>query len=329
MSPLTSFKLSELADILEVELDGNPDTELFGLSSLDLASERDISFISRESFIPQLQSTNAAAIICSKALSDHYKGSKLISDDPYLLYAKCSSLFKSKPLQNPGISKLASVDSSASVADSAVISNFVSVSKNSIIEDDVILMPGVFIGNDTVVRKGTIIHSNASIYESIEIGEGCIIHSGVVIGSDGLGFAKTEDSWEKIEHLGSVELKDNVEVGASCTIDRASLGTTILNSGVKLDNQVHIAHNCNIGKNTIIGAKTAIAGSTVIGEDCLIGGGCGIVDNIKIENGVRINPMTYITSSIKKSGIYSGGSVVLEHSKWLKHITIQKKAFDD
>ena len=171
MSPLTSFKLSELANILEAELDGNPDTEIFGLSSLDLASEKDISFISRESFIPQLQSTNAAAIICSKALSDHYKGSKLISDDPYLLYAKCSSLFKSKPLQNPGISKLASVDSSASVADSAVISSFVSVSKNSIIEDDVILMPGVFIGNDTVVKKGTIIHSNASIYESIEIGD--------------------------------------------------------------------------------------------------------------------------------------------------------------
>ncbi len=106
-------------------------------------------------------------------------------------------------------------------------------------------------------------------------------------------------------------------------------GKTILNNGVKLDNQVHIAHNCNIGKNTIIGAKTAIAGSTIIGEDCLIGGGCGIVDNIKIENGVRINPMTYVTKSIKNSGVYSGGSVVLEHSKWLKHITIQKKEFDD
>ena len=108
-----------------------------------------------------------------------------------------------------------------------------------------------------------------------------------------------------------------------------ALGTTILNSGVKLDNQVHIAHNCNIGKNTIIGAKTAIAGSTTIGEDCLIGGGCGIVDNIKIENGVRVNPMSYVTRSIKKPGIYSGGSVVLEHSKWLKHITIQKKVLED
>jgi UDP-3-O-[3-hydroxymyristoyl] glucosamine N-acyltransferase len=222
VSPLTSFKLSELANILEAELDGNPDIEIFGLSSLDLASEKDISFISRESFIPQLQSTNAAAIICSKALSDHYKGSKLISDDPYLLYAKCSSLFKSKPLQNPGISKLASVDSSASVADSAVISNFVSVSKNSIIEDDVILMPGVFIGNDTVVRKGTIIHSNASIYESIEIGEGCIIHSGVVIGSDGLGFAKESNQWVKIEHLGKVLIGNNVELGSNTTIDRGS-----------------------------------------------------------------------------------------------------------
>ena len=234
MSPLTSFKLSELANILEAELDGNPDIEIFGLSSLDLASEKDISFISRESFIPQLQSTSAAAIICSKALSDHYKGSKLISDDPYLLYAKCSSLFKSKPLQNPGISKLASVDSSASVADSAVISSFVSVSKNSIIEDDVILMPGVFIGNDTVVKKGTIIHSNASIYESIEIGEGCIIHSGVVIGSDGLGFAKESNQWVKIEHLGKVLIGNNVELGSNTTIDRGSVGDTVLGDNIKI-----------------------------------------------------------------------------------------------
>ena len=167
------------------------------------------------------------------------------------------------------------------------------------------------------------------MYQSTKIGENNIIHANSVIGSDGLGFAKNKDSWQKIEHLGNVELKNDVEIGASCTIDRGSLGKTLLESGVKLDNQVHIAHNCNIGKNTIIGAKTAIAGSTVIGENCLIGGGCGIVDNIKIENEVRINPMTYVTKSIKQTGEYSGASVVLEHSKWLKHITIQKKKFDD
>ncbi|MDC2994944.1 UDP-3-O-(3-hydroxymyristoyl)glucosamine N-acyltransferase, partial [Gammaproteobacteria bacterium] len=213
--------------------------------------------------------------------------------------------------------------------DEIEIGNNVYIGKNVIIEKGTKINSGAFIGDDVFIGEDTYLHPNVCLYHSVRIGKKNIIHANSVIGSDGLGFAKAQNSWEKIEHLGSVELKDNVEVGASCTIDRASLGITLLNSGVKLDNQVHIAHNCNIGKNTIIGAKTAIAGSTVIGEDCLIGGGCGIVDNIKIENNVRINPMSYITKSIKKSGTYSGGSVVLEHSKWLKHITIQKKEFDD
>jgi UDP-3-O-[3-hydroxymyristoyl] glucosamine N-acyltransferase len=325
VSPLTSFKLSELANILEAELDGNPDTEIFGLSSLDLASEEDISFISRESFIPQLQSTNAAAIICSKALSDHYKGNKLISDDPYLLYAKCSSLFKSKPLQNPGISKLASVDSSASVADSAVISNFVSVSKNSIIEDDVILMPGVFIGNDTVVRKGTIIHSNASIYESIEIGEGCIIHSGVVIGSDGLGFAKESNQWVKIEHLGKVLIGNNVELGSNTTIDRGSVGDTVLGDNIKIDNLVHIAHNVSIGSGSAIAANSAIAGSTKIGKNCTLAGCTALVDNIQIVDEVHITAKSLITKSIKESGIYSSGTPFMKNSDWKKNAVGFKK----
>ena len=318
MSPLTSFKLSELANILEAELDGNPDTEIFGLSSLDLASEEDISFISRESFIPQLQSTNAAAIICSKALSDHFTGSNLISDDPYLIFATCFSLFKSKPLQNPGISKLASVDSSAGVADSAVISNFVSVSKNSIIEDDVILMPGVFIGNDTVVKKGTIIHSNASIYESIEIGEGCIIHSGVVIGSDGLGFAKERNQWVKIEHLGRVLIGNNVELGSNTTIDRGSVGDTVLGDNIKIDNLVHIAHNVSIGSGSAIAANSAIAGSTKIGTNCTLAGCTALVDNIQIADEVHITAKSLITKSIKESGIYSSCTPFLNNSDWKK-----------
>jgi UDP-3-O-[3-hydroxymyristoyl] glucosamine N-acyltransferase len=179
------------------------------------------------------------------------------------------------------------------------------------------------------IGEESYLYPNVTIYSSTILGKKNIIHANSVLGSDGLGFSKNNDSWEKIEHLGNLILADDVEIGASCTLDRGSLGKTVLNNGVKLDNQVHIAHNCDIGKNTIIGANTAIAGSTKVGEDCLIGGGCGIVDNIEIERNVRINPMTYVTQSIKKSGIYSGGSIVLEHSKWLKHITIQKKQFDD
>ena len=139
------------------------------------------------------------------------------------------------------------------------------------------------------------------------------------MGSDGLGFANKDEKWEKIEHLGIVKVENEVEIGSGCTIDRSSTGETVLKSGVKLDNQVHIAHNCEIGENTIIGAKTAIAGTTKVGKRCKIGGGCGIIDNINLCDDVTVTPMSFVTKSITKKGIYSGGSMLMEHRDWLKY----------
>jgi UDP-3-O-[3-hydroxymyristoyl] glucosamine N-acyltransferase len=319
------FNLSEISDFLGGELFGESSKTVSEIKTLSEADSGSISFIYSKKFRKDLEATSASAVLLSKEFTEYCHVDYILVANPHESYAKLTQLFSGNLRKK--ISNKNYVDSYSK--DDIEIGKNVYIGENVVIEKGTKINSGAFIGDDVLIGANTYLHPNVCLYHSVKIGKKNIIHANSVIGSDGLGFAKTEDSWEKIEHLGSVELKDNVEVGASCTIDRASLGTTILNSGVKLDNQVHIAHNCNIGKNTIIGAKTAIAGSTVIGEDCLIGGGCGIVDNIKIENGVRINPMTYITSSIKKSGIYSGGSVVLEHSKWLKHITIQKKAFDD
>ena len=319
------FNLSEISDFLGGELFGESSKKVSEIKTLSEADNGSISFIYSKKFRKDLEATSASAVLLSKEFTEYCNVDYILVANPHESYAKLTQLFSGNLRKK--ISNKNYVDSYSK--DDIEIGKNVYIGENVVIEKGTKINSGAFIGDDVFIGADSYLHPNACLYHSVKIGKKNIIHANSVIGSDGLGFAKTEDSWEKIEHLGSVELKDNVEVGASCTIDRASLGTTILNCGVKLDNQVHIAHNCNIGKNTIIGAKTAIAGSTVIGEDCLIGGGCGIVDNIKIENGVRINPMTYITSSIKKSGIYSGGSVVLEHSKWLKHITIQKKAFDD
>ena len=319
------FNLSEISDFLGGELFGESSKTVSEIKTLSEADIGSISFIYSKKFRKDLEATSASAVLLSKEFTECCHVDYILVANPHESYAKLTQLFSGNLRKK--ISNKNYADSYSK--DDIEIGKNVYIGENVVIEKGTKINSGAFIGDDVLIGANTYLHPNVCLYHSVKIGKKNIIHANSVIGSDGLGFAKTEDSWEKIEHLGSVELKDNVEVGASCTIDRASLGTTILNSGVKLDNQVHIAHNCNIGKNTIIGAKTAIAGSTVIGEDCLIGGGCGIVDNIKIENGVRINPMTYITSSIKKSGIYSGGSVVLEHSKWLKHITIQKKVFDD
>ena len=320
-----SFKLSEISDFLGGQLSGDGSITISEIKTLLEADKGSISFIYNKKFKKDLEATSASAVLISKEYINHCKVDYILVANPHESYAKLTQLFSGNLRKK--ISNKNYADSYSK--DDIEIGKNVFIGKNVIIEKGTKINSGSFIGDDVFIGEETYIHPNVCLYHSVRIGKKNIIHANSVIGSDGLGFANNEDSWEKIEHLGSVELKDNVEVGASCTIDRASLGATILNNGVKLDNQVHIAHNCNIGKNTIIGAKTAIAGSTVIGEECLIGGGCGIVDNIKIEKGVRINPMTFITKSIKKPGIYSGGSVVLEHSKWLKHITIQKKEFDD
>ncbi len=320
-----SFKLSEISDFLGGQLIGDGCKTISEIKTLLEANEGSISFIYSKKFRKDLEETSASAVLLSEEYTKHCHVDHILVKNPHESYAKLTQLFSEnlrKKIPNNNFADSYSKDE-------VEIGENVFIGKNVIIEKGAKINSGVFIGDNVFIGEDTYIHPNVCLYHSIKIGKKNIIHANSVIGSDGLGFAKAENSWEKIEHLGSVELKDNIEVGASCTIDRASLGTTILNSGVKLDNQVHIAHNCNIGKNTIIGAKTAIAGSTVIGENCLIGGGCGIVDNITIKNGVRINPMSYITRSIKNPGIYSGGSVVLEHSKWLKHITIQKKEFDD
>ena len=325
MSSPKSFKLSQLATLLGAELEGDPDKEVIGINSLAEASDSEVSFLAREAYIPQLASSKAGAVICDSETSKLFNGNKIICSNPYLIYANCTKLFKETPTTQEGISKLASIDSSSSVSDSAAISSFVSISADAVIEDDVILMPGVFVGKGCRVGKGSIIHANVSLYDSVELGKDCIIHSGVVIGSDGLGFAKENNEWVKIEHLGRVLIGNNVEIGSNSTIDRGSIGDTVIGENVKIDNQVHIAHNVIIGSGTAIAGNSAIAGSTKIGKNCTLAGCSAVVDNIEITDEVHITAMTLITKSIKESGFYSSGTPFMKNSDWKKNAVAFKK----
>ena len=186
-------------------------------------------------------------------------------------------------------------------------------------------MPGVFIGEGCRVGKGSIIYANVSIYDSVNIGEECILHSGVVIGSDGLGFAKDNGSWIKIEHLGEVIIGANVEIGSNSTIDRGSIGNTLIGDNVKIDNQVHVAHNVVIGSGTAIAGNSAIAGSTKIGKNCTLAGCSAIVDNIEISDEVHITAMSLITKSIIESGYYSSGTPFMKNSDWKKNAVAFKR----
>ena len=325
MSSPKSFKLSQLATLLGAELEGDPDKEVIGINSLAEASDSEVSFLAREAYIPQLASSKAGAVICDSETSKLFNGNKIICSNPYLIYANCTKLFKENPTTQEGISKLASIDSSSSVSDSAAISSFVSISADAVIEDDVILMPGVFVGKGCRVGKGSIIYANVSLYDSVELGKDCIIHSGAVIGSDGLGFAKENNEWVKIEHLGRVLIGNNVEIGSNSTVDRGSIGDTVIGENVKIDNQVHIAHNVAIGSGTAIAGNSAIAGSTKIGKNCTLAGCSAVVDNIEITDEVHITAMTLITKSIKESGFYSSGTPFMKNSDWKKNAVAFKK----
>ena len=279
----------------------------------------------RQSYKSELAKTKAGAVICSEEFSQFYDGNKLICSNPYLIYARCTRLFKQRPEVEKGISHLAEVHKMAKVSESACVSGFVTISSNATIGDNVVIMPGTFVGEGSVIGKDSIIYPNTSIYDHVEIGSDCIIHAGVVIGSDGLGFAKEDNTWVKIEHLGRVLIGNDVEIGSNSTIDRGSVGDTVIGSNVKIDNQVHIAHNVKIGSGTAIAGNSAIAGSTSIGKNCTLAGCSAIVDNIEIVSEVHITAMSLITKSIKESGFYSSGTPFMKNSDWKKNAVAFKR----
>ena len=313
------FKLSEIAKLLDLSLEGDQDYKVSSINNLKQADKSDISFYYSKKFKKDLENTNAGAVILSKSDDLNTIKNKLFTDQVHLAYAKCSQLFTPKSVS------FSRKDNVPVIHEGAIISPNSNIETNVKIEDGVVIKSGVYIGSGSIIKKNTLIHSNVSIYSNSVIGRDCILHSGAVIGSDGLGFAKNGKKWEKIIHHGNVEIGNSVEIGAGCTIDKASSGKTIINDGVKLDNQIHLAHNCFLGENTIIGANTSIAGSVKVGKSCMIGGLCGIVDNIEIVDEVIIHPMSFVTNNIKNKGVYSGGPVLMEHKDWLKKIVFERK----
>ena len=327
MSLVSGISLRELAQKIGADLEGDPNKEVLGLNTLDLASNDEVSFIARKSFLSSLPLSKAGALICSNDLSEGYSGNKLIGDDPYLLYARCTKVFKELKNKSThlGISELAYVGDNTSISKKSSVANFVNISDGVTIEDDVVIGSGVFIGENSVIGHGSKIYPNVTIYDSVEIGSNCIIHSGTVIGSDGLGFAKHKGEWLKIEHLGRVIIGDNVEIGSNTSIDRGSVGDTLVEDNVKIDNLVHLAHNVQIGSGTAIAANSAVAGSSSIGKNCTLAGCCAVVDNIEVADEVHITAKSLITKSIREKGVYSSGTPFMKNDEWRKNAVSFKK----
>ena len=295
-----SYSLKDLADKVKGELVGDPDLVISSIATIQNASPVFSSFLVNPKYKQFLNVSSASAIIVSPELSILLETTVIIAEDPYPAYAIISSLFTKH--RNPYSDKS--------------ISYF--VHETAEVHDSVIIGPNVYIGPECKIGRNSIVHANSSLVMNVEIGQNTIIHFNSILGSDGFGYAPQKDGYIKIEQLGKLIIGDNVEVGAGCTIDRGAIDNTEIHNGVKLDNQVHIAHNVILGENSAIAASCAIAGSTTIGKNLQMGGLSGILGHLNIADNVLIGAHTLITKSIDKPGNYVGIMPAQEQKDWAK-----------
>lgn len=313
-----AYRLSELAELAGSKLVGD-DCQITAIAEISSAGVGDIAFISNAKYAEHLADTRASALIIKAELLPDCPVSALVTDNPRLVYAKVANLLYPPVGAAPGISvnavvsESANIDETASVAAGAIIATGVRIGAGTQIGAGCVIEDNVTIGSNTRIN------SNVTVGYSCKIGNDCIIHSGAVLGADGFGFVKDGDAFLKIPQIGTVCIGNNVEIGANTTIDRGALENTVIGNGVKLDNQIQIAHGVTIGANTVISSATAIAGSTHIGSGCLIGGLVGIVEHLNITDNVVITGRTMVTRSITQSGSYSSSTPMDTTKNWQKN----------
>ncbi len=310
--------LGEIARLLGAELKGEADYPVTGLATVVKAQAHQVSFLANMKYASQLQQCVAGAVILHPDQAHLFSGNCLLLVNPYLGYARLSQAFAPAD-------QFSGIHGSAEVAASAHLGEQVNLAPGVVIGADAIIGDRVTIGANTVVGAGssigddTRLGANVTLYHDVQLGCSCTVHSGAVIGADGFGFAKDGDEWVKIEQLGGVIVGDFVEIGAGTSIDRGALDNTIIGHGVKLDNQVQIAHNVELGDYTAIAGCTAIAGSTKLGKHCTVAGACGITGHLTLADGVHVTAMSLVTHSINEPGAYSSGTGLDKNQKWRRN----------
>lgn len=314
--------LADIAIQLGAQCKGDGAQLITGIAPLETATTNQLSFLANGQYRKLLHTTQASAVIISPADSVECPVSALVMDNPYLGYAKAAQLFYI-PLAptTPGIAPTAVIGTGSCIHPSASIGASCVIGTDVTIDAGVILHPGCIIGNGVHIGTDSILWARVTCYPQVQIGQRVIIHSGCVLGGDGFGFAPDDKGhWHKIPQTGRVLIGNDVEIGANTTIDRGALGDTVIEEGVKLDNQIQIGHNTRIGAHTIIAGCVGIAGSTSIGKHCRIGGAAGIGGHLKIADNVVITAMSMVTHPIPQSGIYSSGTGSVQKNRdWLKN----------
>lgn len=321
------FTAAEISALLQGELEGNADVKVNTLAPIENAQKGALSFVSNPKYEKYLTSTEASVVLVGKNVKAQSSKVTLIRlDDVYTAFSiLLKKVEEMQSVSKTGIENPSFIDPSAQIGKDVYIGAFAYIGENVIIEDGAKIFPHCYIGNNCKVGKNTVLNSGVKCYSQTLIGSHVIIHSGAVLGSDGFGFAPQPDgSFIKMPQTGNVVIEDWVEIGANTTIDRATIESTRIKQGAKLDNQIQIAHNVVIGKNTAIAAQAGISGSSKIGDNCLIGGQAGIVGHIEIANQSQIGAKAGVGKSIKQEGKGWSGRPAIEHSKSLKIQAITK-----
>ncbi len=311
--------LSHLAKLLGAELGGDADTQIYRLAPFESAQSGDITFVSDLKLLTKLDQCNASAIVLPLEAQTLYQGNALFMKVPYVGYAMLARIFDTTPNLPVKISPSAVIDETAVIGDNVAIAENVVIGANVTIAKDCQIFANVVIGIDVSIQENTKIYPNVTIYSGSEIGKRCIIHANSVIGSDGFGNVAYQGTWLKIPQIGKVIIGDDVEIGASTSIDRGSLSDTIIKKGVRIDNQCQIAHNVIIGEHTAIAGTSGVAGSTTIGAHCSIGGMVAVAGHICIADNVLITAKSMVMRSITEPGVYSSGIPAIKNKDWLRN----------
>lgn len=325
-----TYTVGKIAEIIGGSVYGDSSIEIKGAAGIQKASPGHITFLSNDKYIQDTKKTGASAILVhQKYAEEKFTIPTICVDNVYTALAEILTLFDSREERNPGVSPMAYVEDSAKVDATAFVSAF------NILEDKVVVGPGthllgqVYLGKNVTIGKNCILYPGVKVYKDCHIGDNVILHSNVIIGSDGFGFAPQGDgTFVKIPQIGNVVIENNVEIGANTVVDRATMGSTLIREGVKLDNLIQVAHNVEIGKNTVIAALTGIAGSTKIGEQCQIGGQVGITGHISLADRTMIQAQSGVTKGTKKEGTKLYGSPAIAYNNYLKSFAIYKNLPD-
>ncbi|HEY8959873.1 UDP-3-O-(3-hydroxymyristoyl)glucosamine N-acyltransferase [Chitinophaga sp.] len=315
------FSALQLATMLDGKLEGNPDVKVSNIAKIEEAGEGMLSFIANPKYEEFIYTTNASILIVNESLviERPIKSTLIRVKDAYSSFALLLEQYRYLTGNKSGIQQPSYIPTSVKMGENVFVGAFAYLGENVVLGNNVKIYPGVYLGDNVIVNNDSILYPGVKVYDNCIVGSRVMLHAGCVIGGDGFGFAPQPDgSYKKVPQIGNVVIHDDVEIGANTTIDRATMGSTVIRKGVKLDNLIQVAHNVDIGINTVIAAQTGVSGSTKIGQNCVIGGQVGMVGHIHIADNTKINAQSGLSKSITVPNTSLTGSPAYDYKSSLK-----------